>query len=137
MSLTYNKMKKILCSVLVLAFISCDGPNKSSAYKNNSDNEDESVSTFDEFEEEEYQDDNYGFEDGTYSATVDYYNPSTGYSATYSLNVEVQNNYVTTIYFPNDGYLDQDHIYPDQLDENGFVNIVGEDGKTYAIQVDY
>ena len=130
-------MKKILCSLLVLAFISCDGPNKSSAYKNNLDNEDESVSTFDEFEEDEYEEDNYGFEDGTYSATVDYYNPSTGYSATYSLSVEVQNNYVTTIYFPNDGYLDQDHIYPDQLDENGFVNIVGEDGKTYAIQVDY
>jgi hypothetical protein len=28
-------------------------------------------------------------EDGTYSATVDYYNPETGYSQTYSLDVEV------------------------------------------------
>ncbi len=30
------------------------------------------------------------FEDGTYSATVDYNNPETGYSATYTLDVEVQ-----------------------------------------------
>jgi hypothetical protein len=130
-------MKKILYLFLVLSIISCDGPKESSTYENTSDYEEEPVSTFDEFEEDEYEEDNYGFEDGTYSATVDYYNPSTGYSATYSLSVEVQNNYVTTIYFPNDGYLDQDHINPDQLDDNGFVNISGEDGKSYAIQIDY
>lgn len=78
-----------------------------------------------------------GFEDGTYSADVDYYNPKTRYYATYTLDVEVENNQVTIIYFPNDGYLDDDHIWPDILDENGFVRIEGEDGKTYEVQIYY
>lgn len=77
------------------------------------------------------------FEDGTYSAMVDYYNPKTGYSATYTLDVEIEDNQVTVIYFPNDGYLDDDHIWPDELDEDGFVSIEGEEGKTYDIQIDY
>jgi len=76
-----------------------------------------------------------GFEDGTYSASVDYYNPETGYSSTYSLEVEVVDNEVTTIYFPNDGYLDDDHIWPSELDASGYVVIDGEDGKTYEVQI--
>ncbi len=75
------------------------------------------------------------FEDGTYSASVDYYNPETGYTSTYSLDIEVVDNEVTTIYFPNDGYLDDDHIWPSELDASGYVVIDGEDGKTYAVQI--
>ena len=33
-----------------------------------------------------------GFEDGTYCAEVDYYNPNTGNGNTYTLEVEVVNN---------------------------------------------
>lgn len=76
-----------------------------------------------------------GYGDGTYSASVDYYNPETGYSATYSLDVEIVDNEVTTIYFPNDGYLDDDHIWPSELNASGYVIIDGEDGKTYAVQI--
>ncbi len=130
-------MKKILHLIFLLTIISCGSRNESSSYENNSEYEEESGSDYGGYEQEEYPDEIYGFEDGTYSATVDYYNPSTGYSATYSLTVEVYNNQVTTIYFPNDGYLDEDHIWPDELDENGFVSIEGEDGKTYDIQIDY
>lgn len=123
--------------MFVLTIISCDSTSERSTYENNSEYEEEWGNDYEENEEEEFQDNTYGFEDGSYSATVDYYNPSTGYSATYSLTVEVYNNQVTTIYFPNDGYLDEDHIWPDELDENGFVSIEGEDGKTYDIQIDY
>jgi hypothetical protein len=130
-------MKKLLYLMIVLTIISCDSTSERSTYENNSEYEEEWGNDYEENEEEEFQDNTYGFEDGSYSATVDYYNPSTGYSATYSLTVEVYNNQVTTIYFPNDGYLDEDHIWPDELDENGFVSIEGEDGKTYNIQIDY
>ena len=100
-----NNMKKLFYLFFVLSIISCGGPNESSTYRNNSDFEEGSGNDFDLYEDEDFQGDPDRFEDGTYSATVDYYNPTTGYSATYSLTVEVFNNQVTTIYFPNDGYL--------------------------------
>jgi hypothetical protein len=43
------------------------------------------------------------FEDGTYSATVDYNNSETGYSKTYMLDVEVQDCQIVQINFPNGG----------------------------------
>jgi hypothetical protein len=76
-----------------------------------------------------------GYEDGTYTANVDYYNPETGYYATYTLEVEIIDNEVTVIYFPNDGYLDEDHIWPTALDSFGYASIDGENGKTYEVQI--
>ena len=76
------------------------------------------------------------FDDGTYSATVDYYNPETGYSQTYTLDVEVEGCEVVQIDFPNGGWLDSDHITPAELDEDGNCTVDGEDGKTYEIQID-
>lgn len=77
-----------------------------------------------------------GLDDGTYSATVDYNNPETGYSATYTLDVDVQDCQVIQINFPNDGYLDLDHITAANIDENGSTTVDGENGKTYKIQID-
>lgn len=76
------------------------------------------------------------FEDNTYSATVDYNNSNTGYSSTYTLDVEVQDCQVIQINFPNDGYLDEDHISYADIDENGNASVSGEDGKTYEIHID-
>jgi hypothetical protein len=73
-------------------------------------------------------------EDGTYSANVDYTNPETGYTASYQLDVEVEDNFVTTIHFPSGGYLDSDHITPGEL-EDGRTTIEGEDGKTYEVEI--
>ena len=75
-------------------------------------------------------------EDGTYSATVDYHNPETGYSQTYTLDVEVQDCQVVEIDFPKGGWLDEDHISPADLDEDGNANVDGEDGKTYDVHID-
>jgi hypothetical protein len=90
----------------------------------------ESSSTVDE------QSSNCKFPDDTYSATVDYENLETGYSATYTLNVVIEDCQVIQINFPNDGYLDEDHISPADIDEDGHVSVDGEDGKTYEIQID-
>jgi hypothetical protein len=75
-------------------------------------------------------------DDGTYSATVDYNNPETGYSATYTLDVEVQDCEVVQIDFSNGGWLDDDHITPAEIDEDGNASIDGEDGKTYEVHID-
>jgi len=76
------------------------------------------------------------FDDGTHSATVDYYNSETGHSATYTLDVEVQDCQVVQINFPSGGYLDEDHITAAELDADGHATVEGEDGKTYEVQID-
>lgn len=75
-------------------------------------------------------------EDGTHSATVYYNNPQTGYSATYTLDVEVEDGQVVQIDFPNGGYSDSDHITPEALNSDGECTIYGDDGKTYSIHID-
>jgi hypothetical protein len=73
--------------------------------------------------------------DETKSATVEYYNPQTGYSATYTLDVDVEDGQVTKIHFPNGGYLDEDHIAPADI-EDGKAHVEGEEGKTYDVEID-
>ncbi|MCF8293549.1 MAG: hypothetical protein K9I70_07040 [Chitinophagaceae bacterium] len=142
---------KITISYLVIVLFLITSCNSKSS-KNNSDeslknsysteqesSEEETSYGTDEIENvEELEENNSGckFEDGNYSATVDYNNPETGYSATYTLDVEVQDCQVVQINFPNDGYLDEDHISYADIDEDGRASVDGEDGKTYEIQID-
>lgn len=103
-----------------------------------SNNEHRYQSNQDEIVEDENPNDDLSckYQDGSYDATVDYYNPETGYSATYTLVVEVQDCQIVQINFPNDGYLDEDHITYADIDENGEAYVYGEGGKTYEIQID-
>lgn len=101
--------------------------NENGSYQNSESNQQEAISE---------NDSGCKFEDGTYTATVDYNNDETGYAATYTLDVEVQDCQVVQINFPNDGYLDGDHISYADLNEDGSASIDGEDGKTYEIKID-
>jgi len=74
-------------------------------------------------------------DDGTHSARIDYYNPSTGYSADYTLNVEVENCQVIQIDFNNGGYLDGDHIDPADIDKNGDASIEDDKGRSFEIHI--
>lgn len=112
-------------SLFVCILLSCGNSSKSQQYNSVED------------EEEYYDNEDNGIEDGTYSADVDYYNPDTGYSATYTLDVEVQDGCVTTIYFPNDGYLDDSHIDATELDDDGNCVIYDEEGREFSIHIDY
>ena len=67
---------------------------------------------------------------------VDYYNPETGYDASYTLNVEVENCQVVQIDFNNDGYLDGDHIEPADIDENGDASIEDDRGRSFGVHID-
>lgn len=76
-----------------------------------------------------------GVEDGTQSATVDYTNAETGYSATYTLDVEVENCQVVQIDFNNGGYLDGDHIDPADIDENGDALVEDDRGRSFEVHL--
>ena len=74
--------------------------------------------------------------DGMHEATVEYNNPETGYSATYTLQVQVEDKQVVEIDFPKGGWLDSDHITPADLEDDGTAHVEGEDGKTYDVTID-
>ncbi len=76
-----------------------------------------------------------GFEDGTYCAEVEYYNPNTGTQSPYELEVEVSGNQVVQINFGNGGWLDTDHFSPEDIDSDGQCTIVSNRNYEYAIQL--
>jgi len=75
------------------------------------------------------------YQDGTYCADVEYYNPNTGTRKTYQLNVEVESNEVVKILFPNGGWLDDDHFSPEQLDRNGYCSFTSDKRNQYEITI--
>lgn len=87
--------------------------------------------------ESSYEDSDSGenYPDGTYSAEVNYYNPDTGTSSSYTLDVEVENNEVTVIHWPNGGWLDESHFTPQELDSNGSCSFTSDEGNQYDIQI--
>jgi hypothetical protein len=127
---------------LTTIFTSCSSKSEKQSESNSTNSYDRSSIDYSDKEEINDETDDYTsssgckFDDGTYSATVDYYNPETGYSQTYTLDVEVEGCEVVQIDFPNGGWLDSDHITPAELDEYGNCTVDGEDGKTYEIQID-
>lgn len=147
------RLKILIGTFLLITLFSCSSKpekqseNNSSTQSNSSSNDENSFqssssnySSEENNEESGEENNEYSngckFEDGTYSATVDYNNPETGYSATYTLDVEVQDCQIVQINFPNDGYLDEDHISYADIDEDGNATVDGEEGKTYEIQID-
>jgi hypothetical protein len=144
------KLKLSLLLILSLLLFSCSSKTKSDSENNEVPNSSITTDT-EESDNENIANENNdsetttetntsssdcGLDDGSYSATVEYNNPETGYSATYTLDVDVEDCQVVQINFPNDGYLDLDHISAADIDENGNASVDGENGKTYEIQID-
>jgi hypothetical protein len=134
-----NRMKLTetshFCCLLVLCtMLSCgSSTTQSEPVKKSIDGATESSSIADEESEVEYS--GCSYDDGTYSANVDYYNDETGFNNTYTLDVEVENCEVIQINFPNGGWLDRDHISPAELDDDGRCTIYGEEGKVYGVEL--
>jgi hypothetical protein len=87
----------------------------------------------DDYEEDYVTED--GYEDGTYCADVSYYNPNTGTSNSYTLEVEVQGNQVTQINWGNGGWMDEDHFYAQDLDDGGYCSFTSDKGYDYTVQI--
>lgn len=76
-----------------------------------------------------------GYSDGEYCAEIEYYNPRTGTRSTYTLNVEVENNELTVIHWPNGGWLDNSHFSSEELDSNGYCSFTSDSGYEYEVQI--
>lgn len=141
-------MKLKLLFVLLILFASC---KKNSNYETNSEDENSTEYVNDENTNYEIADDQSenenlsktkNYDDGSYNASVDYYNPKTGYSATYDLDVDVENGEVVRINFPKGGWLDDDvhpsesQISPAELNEEGEATMEDENGRTFEIKID-
>ncbi|TPG44007.1 hypothetical protein [Flavobacterium pectinovorum] len=141
-------MKLKLLFVLLILFASC---KNSSNYETNSEDENSTEYVNDEntnyeVADDESEDENLSetknYDDGSYNASVDYYNPKTGYSATYDLDVDVENGEVVRINFPKGGWLDDDvhpsesQISPAELNEEGEATMEDENGRTFEIKID-
>jgi hypothetical protein len=87
------------------------------------------------YDEEEYFDEDEGYEDDTYCADVQYYNPNTGTRSTYSLNVDVEDNELVKIHWPNGGWLDDDHFSPEELDSDGDCSVKSHKGYYYEVSI--
>lgn len=74
------------------------------------------------------------YEDGTYCADVQYYNPNTGTQSDYQLEVEVESGSVTEIDFPQ-GWLDDSHFSTGGELEDGETEIESDEGYTYTVTI--
>lgn len=74
----------------------------------------------------------YGYKDGIYCAEVEYYNSSTGTRRTYDLDVEVEDGELTIIHWPNGGWLDDTHFYPEDI-TSGECEFTSDRGYHYTV----
>lgn len=79
-------------------------------------------------------DDGYEYKDGMYCASVEYYNPNTGTSGSYTLNIEVENDNLVTIHWPNGGWLDESHFISEDI-SNGSCSFTSDKGNEYNITI--
>lgn len=125
-------MRYLLIFFTLLLF-SCGGSSKSS----NGDEETNYTSSSEEEEEDDNteSDEESGYEDGEHEATVNYYNPSTETHSTYDLTVEIEDNYVIQINWPNGGWTDEDHFSRAELDDDGNASFTSDSGYEYDISI--
>jgi len=74
------------------------------------------------------------YDNGSYCAEVEYYNPRTGTHSTYTLPVRIEDNKLTVIYFPNGGWLDDSHFTPPTI-KNGEANFVSDRKYRYTVTI--
>ena len=110
--------------------------------KSSSNSEDESSGYYNYesiYDEEEDDDEannekDTGYEDGTYSAEIEYFNPETGRSSTYTLDVEIKDNELTVIHWPNRGWLDDSHFSPPDI-SSGYAEFTNDEGYEYEVTI--
>lgn len=82
--------------------------------------------------EEAYSD--YGYEDGDYCAEIQYYYSKTGTQSVYTLKVEIENNQLVKIYWPNGGWLDETHFTTPEISD-GEASFESDQGVEYSVRI--
>lgn len=116
--------------ILSLLFSSIFALNFSCNTSGGSVDSSESIENYSKVEENETEAE--GYKDGTYCAEVEYYNPSTGTRNTYDLDVEVEGGELTLIHWPNNGWLDNSHFYPEDITD-GECEFISDKGYQYTV----
>jgi hypothetical protein len=75
-----------------------------------------------------------GYADGTYCAEVTYYYSPTGTNSTYTLLVDVQDNHLVKIHWPNGGWLDETHYNGPDI-EDGDASFTSDVGANYNVRI--
>ena len=73
-------------------------------------------------------------EDGTYPANIDYYNPNTGQSSTYTLDVKVRNGRLVEIEWENGGWLDESHFTAPDISD-GTASFTDDEGREFTVSL--
>jgi len=76
-----------------------------------------------------------GYSDGRYCATVEYYYAETGTSSTYTLEVEIEDNELVKIYWPNGGWLDHHHFDTPDISD-GYAEFTSDQGMDYKVTIE-
>lgn len=74
------------------------------------------------------------YTDGTYCAEIDYYYSETGTNSTYILEVGIENNKLSIIYWPNGGWLDSSHFLPPDISA-GEASFTCDRGVAYSVKI--
>lgn len=121
----YHMKYTYIIAVLIPAlFIGCRNNQGSS------DNGNNSASGYSSTHDEN----NDGYPDGTYCASVEYYYSETGTQSTYTLKVDIEDNELVKIYWPNGGWLDNSHFTPPDISD-GTVTFTSDRGVDYTIHI--
>jgi hypothetical protein len=111
--MTFKNIKIALLLILSFTIIGCGNKNKN---------------------KESEQSEEEGYKDGTYCAEVDYYYSETGTRSTYTLEVEIENNELTMIHWPNGGWLDDSHFSPPDI-SSGEASFTSDKGIEYTVRI--
>lgn len=75
-----------------------------------------------------------GYNDGIYCAKVSFYYSKTGSNSLYTLKVEIENNELVKIYWPNGGWLDNTHFNPPCI-RDGNTTFVSDRGVELTVKI--
>lgn len=75
-----------------------------------------------------------GYPNGIYCAEIDYYYSDTGRSSTYTLEVEIEDNKLAVIHWPNGGWLDSSHFLPPDI-SSGKATFNSDNGVDYTVTI--
>jgi hypothetical protein len=75
------------------------------------------------------------YEDGTYCAEIEYYNPRTGTNSIYTLTVELEDGRLVNINWPNGGWLDESHYSGVEISDSGEAYFESDRGYQFTLQI--